>query len=112
MPNFIIKLNRLTFIILPFLFFSCGRKMDKDEIVLNEMVIEKSGKYYYGDCEEHATSFYTGTNTYYYENGRIKGTFTIKNGLPNGHWEQFNLDGSKKLDLYFENGKLIKKISH
>ena len=105
-------LNRITFTLILLILLGCGRQMDKDEIVLNEMVIEKNGKYYYGDCEKHATTFYTGANTYYHENGKVKGTFTIKNGLPIGHWEQFNLDGSKKLDLYFENGKLINKISH
>jgi antitoxin component YwqK of YwqJK toxin-antitoxin module len=75
------------------------------------MIIEKKGKYYHGDCEEHATQFYTETDTFYFhENGKIKGTFTIENGLPNGHWEQFNIDGSKKLDLYFQDGELTNKI--
>jgi antitoxin component YwqK of YwqJK toxin-antitoxin module len=112
MPNFMKTRNLLTFTILLLFLFGCGRQIYKDEIVLNEMVIEKNGKYYYGDCEEHATKYYTGTNKYYHGNGKVKGTFTIKNGLPNGHWEQFNLDGSKKLDLYFEDGKLINKITH
>jgi len=104
-------LNKLTFTFLLLGLFGCGRQMDRDEIVLNEMVIEKSGKYYYGDCDEHATTFYSGTDTFYFhENGKVKGTFTIKNGLPNGHWEQFNLDGSKKCDLYFNNGKLTNKV--
>ena len=73
------------------------------------MVIEKNGKYYYGDCDEHAINFYTGTDSFYHENGKVMGTFTIKNGLPNGHWEQFDSNGTKKLDLYFGNGDLIKK---
>jgi hypothetical protein len=29
--------------------------------------------------------------------------------LPVGHWEQFDSSGTKKLDLYFDNGDLIKK---
>lgn len=105
-------LNRLIFKLLLLSLWGCGRNIDKDEIVLNEMVVEKSGKYYYGDCEIHATKLYTGTDTFYHENGKLKGTFTIKNGLPNGHWEQFNLDGTKKLDLYFENGNLKNKVNH
>ena len=76
------------------------------------MVIEKSGKYYYGDCDMHATKFYTGTDTFYHENGKVKGTFTIKNGLPNGHWQQFNINGSKKLDLFYDNGQLVKKVNY
>jgi antitoxin component YwqK of YwqJK toxin-antitoxin module len=99
-----------------FLLFSvvgCGRQVEQDEIVLHEMIVEKNGIYYYGDCYTHATTLYTGTDTFFFhENGNIKGTYTIKKGLPDKHWEQFNLDGSKKLDLYFDNGKLVKKIMH
>ena len=111
MNNFMTALNRLTFTLLLLGLLGCGRQMDKDELVLNEMVIEKNGKYYYGDCDEHATSFFTGTDTFYHENGKVKGTFTIKNGLPDGHWEQFDSNGTKKLDMYFINGDLIKKES-
>lgn len=107
------RINKLTITFLILSLCGCGRHVDTDEIVLNEMIVEKNGKYYYGDCDEHATTFYTGTDTFYFqENGKVKGTFTIKNGLPNGHWEQFNLDGSKKIDLYYSNGKLITKVTH
>jgi antitoxin component YwqK of YwqJK toxin-antitoxin module len=85
------------------------RKRDKDELVLGDYIIEKNGVYYVGDCEIHSSEKYTGIDTFYFDNRKIKGTYSIKNGLPDGHWEQFNDNGTKKLDLYFENGNLTKK---
>ncbi len=92
-------------------FFSCSekRKKDIDEIVLAEYIVEKDGIYFSGDCEIHIGDKFTGSSKYFYENGKVKGTYILKNGLPDGHWEQFNDDGTKKLDLYFENGNLLKK---
>lgn len=103
---------RIIFSLFLFVHLGCARQIDKDEIVLGDYIVEKNGKYYRGDCREHATRYYTGTDTFYHENGKVKGTFTIKRGLPDGHWEQFNFDGSKKLDLYYDNGKLINKVFH
>jgi antitoxin component YwqK of YwqJK toxin-antitoxin module len=105
-------LKKITILLIVLSFMSCEskRKKEADEIVLNEMVIEKNGKYYFGDCELHAKKYYTGSNKYYHENGKVKGTFTIEDGIPEGHWEQFNEDGSKKLDLYFEHGKVTKRL--
>jgi antitoxin component YwqK of YwqJK toxin-antitoxin module len=77
-------LQKISLLLILFSFLSCGRNIEPDEIVLNEMVVEKNGKYYYGDCEDHATEYYTGSNKYYHENGKVKGTFTIKNGIPEG----------------------------
>nr|WP_294936850.1 hypothetical protein [uncultured Flavobacterium sp.] len=95
-------------------FVSCQEKREKDsnEIVLAEFIVEKDGIYFSGDCEIHSENKFSGSSEYYHENGKIKGTYTIKNGLPDGHWEQFNSDGTKKLDLYFKNGSLLKKIKH
>ena len=119
-------LKKITILLFVLSFLSCEskRKKEADEIALNEMVIEKNfldilykeeiveknGKYYFGDCELHAKKYYTGSNKYYHENGKVKGTFTIEDGIPEGHWEQFNEDGSKKLDLYFEHGKVTKRL--
>lgn len=103
-------LQKISFLVILLSFLSCGRKVEPDEIVLNEMVVEKNGKYYYGDCEEHATEYYTGSDKYYYESGKVKGTFTIKNGFPDGHWEQFNEDGSKKLEIFFKDGKVTQRL--
>lgn len=91
---------------------SCSNKRAKDidEIVLAEYIQEVNGVYYEGDCEEHIGEKFTGSGKYFHENGKIKGSYTLINGLPNGHWEQFYENGRKKLDLYFENGNLIKKI--
>ncbi len=88
---------------------SKNRKKDIDEIVLAEYIVEKDGIYFSGDCEIHIGDKFTGPGEYFYENGKVKGTYILKNGLPDGHWEQFNEDGTKKLDLFFENGILIKK---
>lgn len=85
------------------------RTIDEDEVVLNEEIIEKKGIYYSGDCDLHAVNKYTGTDTCYHENGKVKATFTIKDGFPNGHWEQFDTTGNKTIDLYFDNGQLVKK---
>jgi antitoxin component YwqK of YwqJK toxin-antitoxin module len=73
------------------------------------MIIEKNGIYYSGDCETHADKKYSGTSCYYYDNGKVKGTYTILNGLPDGHWERFDSTGKKTIDLYFDDGKLINK---
>ena len=100
------------FIILMINSCSDRRIKDKDEIVLHENIVEKKGVYYSGDCEIHSDKKYTGTDNYFFENGKVKGTYTIKDGLPNGHWSQFNENGSKKIDLYYEDGKLIIKIKH
>lgn len=98
-------------IILIFL-ISCAEKRvkDVDEIVLHEIIQEVNGFYYEGNCEEHIGDKFSGSGNYFHDNGKIKGTYTLKNGLPDGHWEQFNENGTKKLDLYFKNGNLIKKI--
>lgn len=98
-----------------FLFLlSCTEKRvkDVDEIVLAEYIQEVNGFYHFGDCEDHIGKLYTGTDYYYHENGKIKGNYTLKNGIPEGHWEQFNSNGSKKIDIYFRQGKVIKKIKH
>ncbi|TDP57519.1 hypothetical protein BC748_2730 [Flavobacterium dankookense] len=104
-------MNRLLIILVLF-FISCSERRNKDfdEIVLHENIQEVNGIYYNGDCEEHIGSKFSGSANYFHDNGKIKGTSTLKNGLPDGHWEQFNENGTKKLDLYFENGNLIKKI--
>jgi len=106
--------NLFIFVLLFSCLISCSdkRKKDIDEIVLAEYIVEKNGIYYSGDCEIHIGDKFTGTSKYYHENGNIKGTYTIKNGLPDGHWKQFNSNGKKKLDLYFDNGSLLKKIKH
>lgn len=97
-----------------FLLISCSEKRikDIDEIVLNENIQEKNGFYHYGDCEEHIGKLYNGKNYYYHKNGTIKGDYTLKNGIPEGHWKQFNSDGTKRIDIYFKEGKVIKKIKH
>lgn len=110
MPNFMTTIYRLTFGILLLLVSSCGRTKDPDELVLSEMVFEEDGIYYNINCSTHSNyKKYSGTDTCYHDKGKIKGTYTINNGLLDGHWEQFNPDGTKKLDLYFDNGDIIKK---
>lgn len=104
---------RLPFAISLLFVFSCGRTKAPDELVLSEMIFEENGIYYKINCSTHSNyKKYTGTDTFFHDNGKIKGTYTIKNGLPNGHWEQFDSNGIKKIDLYFDNGDLIKKISN
>jgi len=104
-------LFRQTLGIFVLLFCSCGRTKDPDELVLSETVFEDDGIYFNINCARHSNyEKYTGTDTCYHDNGKIKGTYTIKNGVPDGHWEQFNLDGSKKLDLFYSNGKLVNKV--
>jgi antitoxin component YwqK of YwqJK toxin-antitoxin module len=113
MPNYMTSMYRLTFVILILLIFSCGRTKDPDELVLSESVFEDDGIYYTNNCSTHSNyPKYTGTDTCYHENGKIKGTYTVKNGLPNGHWEQFDDNGVKKIDLYFDNGDLTKKVKY
>lgn len=107
-------LNKIIVFISILAFISCSKKREKDndEIVLNENIQEKDGFYYIGDCEEHIGNLYSGSNHYYHGNGKLKGNFTLKNGIPEGHWEQYNTDGTKKLDIYFNEGKVIKRIKH
>jgi antitoxin component YwqK of YwqJK toxin-antitoxin module len=96
----------ITIFVLTLVSCSSGRQKDPDEIVLHEMIQEKNGVYYWGDCEEHADTKYTGTDTCYQDNGKVKATYTIKNGLPNGHWKQFDTTGKLLRELYFDNGTL------
>ena len=105
---------RLILFLLFINFFSCKsvRQKDPDEIVLHENIQEKEGLYYWGDCESHATTLCTTTDTCYHHGGKTKATYTLKDGLPNGHWQQFDTSGKKTLDLYFNNGLLVKKDSH
>jgi len=101
---------RLLFGILILSTYSCERTKDSDELVLSELVFEEGGIYYDINCATHSSyKKYTGTDTCYHDNGKIKGTYTIKNGLPHGHWEQFSADGTKKIDLYFDSGDLLIK---
>jgi antitoxin component YwqK of YwqJK toxin-antitoxin module len=87
--------------------------MDKDEIVFNDYVFEKDGIYYNVNCSSHSNDKkYTGTDTGYHRNRKIWGTSIVKKGLPVGHWEQFDSNGTKKLDLYFDNGNLKKKLTY
>jgi antitoxin component YwqK of YwqJK toxin-antitoxin module len=110
MLNFMKTILRLIFGVSFLLVYSCGRTKDPDELFLSEVAFEKEGVYYNINCATHSNyKKYTGIDTCYYDNGKIKGTSIIKNGLPDGHWEQFNADGTKKLDLYFDNGDIIKK---
>jgi antitoxin component YwqK of YwqJK toxin-antitoxin module len=97
-----------------FTLFSCSEKRvkDKDELVLAEFIIEKNGVYYKGCCESHIGDKFDGIGNYYHDNGKLKGNYIIKNGIPEGIWNSFNSDGSKKIDLYFKNGKIIKKIKY
>ena len=90
---------------------SCGQKREKDtdEIVLSEMVIEKNGIYYAGDCEIHAKERFSGECKFYHDNGKFKGVVHIENGLPTGHWQYWDTTGMKILDIYYEKGRLIKK---
>lgn len=109
-----IRRYRLFYIIiigLTLIQISCGetREKDSDEIVLSEMVIEKNGIYYEGDCEIHAKEKFTGECKFYHDNGQLKGLVQIENGLPTGHWHYWDTTGLKILDMYYEKGRLIKK---
>ena len=83
--------------------------MDSDELVLSEIVIEKKGIYYEGDCEIHAKERFTGECKFYHDNGQIKGLVNINNGLPDGNWQYWDSNGIKILDIYYDNRKMIKK---
>jgi hypothetical protein len=61
---------------------SCSNKRAKDidEIVLHEIIQEVNGIYYEGDCEEHIGDKFSGSGNYFHENGKIKGSYEMKNG--------------------------------
>ncbi|WP_289056079.1 hypothetical protein [Carboxylicivirga marina] len=106
------RLIQLLFLGLVLVSVSCGQKREKgsDEIVLNEMVIEKHGIYYEGDCEIHAKEKFSGECKFYHHgNGKLKGVVLLKNGLPTGHWKYWDSTGLKTLDLFYDKGNLIKK---
>ena len=94
-----------------FLLYSCAesRIMDPQELVLSESVYEENG-FYYKHAVNHKKIKHTGKCLFYWHsNGNKKGIAILENGLPHGHWEYWNEDSSKRLNLYFEKGKLIKK---
>jgi hypothetical protein len=97
---------------------SCStRHVDLDEAVfennLGEVIREDGGIYYSMDHLGEKTS-YTGTDTchYYvnYRDKRIKSIYSLKDGVPEGHWLLFDDVGTKTVDLYFVNGKVTKRI--
>ncbi len=105
-----ITLFRLLFASLVILIISCSRTKDIDEPALGENFFEQGGIYYSNNCATHSNyKKYNGTDTSYYDNGKIKATFTIKDGLPDGHWQKFNDHGTKKVDIYFDHGNFKKK---
>ena len=105
------RLVHIVFIGLTLVIISCGQKRekDKDEIVFSEMVFEKNGIYYEGDCEIHAKEKFTGECKFYHDNGQLKGFVQFENGLPTEHWHYWDTTGLKILDMYYEKGRLIKK---
>jgi len=106
------RLIQLLFLGLILVAVSCGQKREKDsdEIVLNEMVIEKNGIYYEGDCEIHAKEKFSGECKFYHHgNGKLKGVVLLANGLPTGHWKYWDSTGLKTLDLFYDKDNLIKK---
>lgn len=108
----ILKTNtKLTFLTLMLIVVSCGRTVDPDEVVWNDYVFEKNGIYYNVNCATHSNyKKYSGTDTVYFDKNKIKAISIVENGLPTGHWMLFNANGTKKIDMTFENGKLIKKV--
>lgn len=105
--------NRFLILIIGLLIVSCSesRIKDFDELVLSESVYEEKG-IYYQHAVNHKKVKYSGTcEFYHFKTGTLKGKAIIKNGLPNGHWEYWNENGSKRLDIYFENGEVIEKTT-
>ncbi|MBC7862771.1 MAG: hypothetical protein IAF38_07340 [Bacteroidia bacterium] len=93
------------------LFSSCGRTKDSAEIFFSEVAFEKNGIYYEINSSTNSDyQKYTGTDTCYYQNGKINAVYRINDGLPNGHWEYFDESGKKTSDLHFKEGKLINKM--
>ena len=105
------RLIQLSFIGMILLIVSCvqNREKDSDEIVLNEMVFEKNGIYYEGDCEIHAKEKFTGECKFYHDNSKLKGFVKIENGLPTGQWKYWDTTGLKTLVLLYDKGNLIEK---
>lgn len=105
------------FIIFCILTVSCStRHVDSDEAAfgnkLGEVIRENGGTYYSMDHLGEKTK-YTGTDTcYYYVNYRdkkIKSIYTLKDGIPEGHWQLFDDIGTKTVDIYFVSGKVTKR---
>ena len=94
-----------------FVIISCSksRTKDIDEFILSEFIYEENGIYYQHVVNHKKVEYSGKCEFFYFKNGNIKGRAIIKNGVPNGHWEYWNEDGSKRLDIYFENGNVIKK---
>jgi antitoxin component YwqK of YwqJK toxin-antitoxin module len=105
--------TKLTFLILTLIIVSCGRTVDPGEIVWNDYVFEKNGIYYKVNCATHSNyKRYSGTDTVYFDKNKIKAISIIEDGVPIGHWVLYNTNGTKKIDMYYENGKLLKKVIH
>ena len=103
--------NSALIIAIIFFTISCSDSRAKvdGELVLSESVYEENG-IYYQHTSNHKKVKYSGKCVFYWHrNGNKKGIAIFENGLPEGHWEYWNEDGSKRLDLYFEEGKLMNK---
>ncbi len=104
--------NTIIILFISILTMSCSasREKDIDELLLSEFVYETNG-IYYQHAVNHKKVKYSGTlKFYHFENGKLKGKVTIQNGIPEGLWEYWYENGSKKLDLYFENGIVTRKV--
>lgn len=104
--------NTIIILFISVLTLSCSasREKDIDELLLSEFVYEING-IYYQHAVNHKKVKYSGTlDFYHFRNGKLKGKVTIENGIPEGLWEYWYENGSKKLDLYFKKGIVTRKI--
>ncbi len=56
--------------------------------------------------ESQSTSPFTGQHSWFYDNGRIAGQVTIRDGVEDGPYTTWHPDGPKDTEQHYKNGKL------
>jgi len=89
------------------------RQKDPDELVEHDYIKEIGGIYYFCDCEEHCGDKKMNTRgENYYENGKVRNTWKLVNGEPDGLWTYYDSLGKKTMLITFNKGSTINKTKY
>lgn len=95
------------------LFAGCSKRdKEPEELVLDDYITEINGVYYLCECELHCgETKITSKGENYYANGRVKNTWALLDGYPDSLWCFYDSSGIKKLEILFDKGQTIRRIT-